>query len=63
MKLLNFDFPISRPIPVPKQYLGVLLADIVGKLKLADYNKYLNWEQLRVIRNMLEQLFSSNKLV
>lgn len=48
---------------MPRQYSRTLLADIVGKLKLADYNKYLNWEQLRVIRNMLEQLFSSNKLV
>lgn len=50
-KLLDFDFPISRP--VPRQYLRTLLADVFRKPERADYNKYLNWEQL----------ISSDKLV
>lgn len=38
---------------MPRQHLKTLLIGTVGKLELAVYNKYLNWEQL----------ISSDKLV
>lgn len=56
----EYLFQISSPIP--RQYLRTLLANAVGKPELADYNKYSNWEQVKMTRNKLEQSFSSEKL-
>ncbi|RMC47767.1 HIT family protein [Lactobacillus sp. ESL0230] len=56
----EYLFQISRPIP--RQYLRTLLADAVGKPELADYNKYPNWEQIKMTRKKLEQSFLSEKL-
>jgi hypothetical protein len=60
--MIYFD-NASTSFPKPESVkIRTLLANAVGKPELADYNKYPNWEQVKMTRNKLEQSFSSEKL-